>query len=151
LPHQGISVVEILIGISVHQPWRIFMIANFARITLACCAISAATVPPAVAASDPASGKVVFQSICATCHSAQPGQNKIGPSLFGVVGRPAHSVVDYSYSQANQSANLNWDPPTLDKYLEAPKAVMPGTKMAYSGLKDEEKRASLIAYLATLR
>lgn len=96
-------------------------------------------------------GKTVFQSICSTCHSAQPGQNKIGPTLFGVVGRKTDSVEGYDYSQANQNAHLTWDEATLDKYLEAPRAVIPGTKMTFPGLKDPEKRSGVIAFLATLR
>ena len=85
------------------------------------------------------------------CHSNQAGQNKIGPSLFGVVGRKTGSELDYTYSPANKNANLTWDEATLDKYLESPRTVVPGTKMTYGGQKDAEKRANLIAYLATLK
>jgi cytochrome c len=81
----------------------------------------------------------------------QPGQNKIGPSLFGVVGRKTGTVPGFNYSPANAGANLTWDPATLDKYLESPRAMMPGTKMTFGGVKDPEKRANLIAYLATLK
>lgn len=105
----------------------------------------------AFAAGDPAAGKSVFQATCSICHSVQPGQNKIGPTLFGVVGRKTGSVPGYTYSPQNQSANLTWDAATLDKYLEAPRTMIPGTKMTYAGLKDAQKRADLIAYLATLK
>jgi cytochrome c len=105
----------------------------------------------AFAAGDPAAGKSVFQSTCSICHSIQPGQNKIGPTLSGVVGRKTGSVAGYTYSPQNQAANLTWDAATLDKYLEAPRAMIPGTKMTYGGLKDAQKRADLIAYLATLK
>lgn len=105
----------------------------------------------AFAAGDPAAGKSVFQSTCSICHSVQPGQNKIGPGLFGIVGRKTGSVPGYTYSPQNQAANLTWDPATLDKYLEAPRTMIPGTKMTYAGLKDPQKRADLIAYLATLK
>lgn len=105
----------------------------------------------AFAAGDPAAGKSVFQSTCSICHSVQPGQNKIGPTLSGVVGRKTGSVAGYTYSPQNQAANLTWDAATLDKYLEAPRAMIPGTKMTYGGLKDAQKRADLIAYLATLK
>jgi len=107
--------------------------------------------PAAVYAADPAAGKAVFQSTCSICHSVQPGQNKIGPTLFGVVGRKTGSAPGYTYSPQNQAANLTWDEATLDKYLEAPRTMIPGTKMTYAGLKDAGKRADLIAYLATLR
>jgi cytochrome c len=106
---------------------------------------------PAAAAGDPAAGKSVFQQICSICHSVQPAQNKIGPTLFGIVGRKSGTVAGYSYSPANMGANTTWDTASLDKYLEAPRTVMPGTKMAYGGLKDPEKRVNLIAYLATLK
>ena len=102
-------------------------------------------------AADPAAGKAVFQATCSICHSVQPGQNKIGPTLFGVVGRKSGSVPGYTYSPANLAAGLTWDAATLDKYLEAPRTVVPGTKMTYAGQKDAEKRANLIAYLATLQ
>ncbi len=105
----------------------------------------------AFAAGDPAAGKSVFQAACSICHSVQPGQNKIGPTLFGVVGRKTGSVPGYTYSPQNQAANLTWDAATLDKYLEAPRTIIPGTKMTYGGLKDPQKRADLIAYLQTLR
>lgn len=105
----------------------------------------------AVAAGDPAAGKAVFQSTCSICHSVQPGQNKIGPTLFGVVGRKTGTVAGYTYSPQNQAANLTWDPATLDTYLQAPRTVIPGTKMTYAGLKDPQKRADLIAYLGTLK
>ena len=102
-------------------------------------------------ADDPAAGKSVFQANCSICHSVQPDQNKIGPTLFGVVGRKTGAVAGYSYSLANQSANLTWTNTSLDKYLEAPRAVMPGTKMTYAGVKDADKRANLISYLDTLK
>jgi cytochrome c len=103
------------------------------------------------AAGNPAAGQAVFQSSCSICHSVQPGQNKIGPTLFGVVGRKTGSVPGYTYSPPNTAANLTWDPATLDRYLEAPRTVIPGTKMTYAGLKDAAKRADLIAYLETLK
>jgi cytochrome c2 len=102
-------------------------------------------------AADPAAGKAVFSSVCSICHSIQPGKNGVGPSLFGVVGRKTGSVPGFHYSPANQNANLIWDTATLDKYLQGPRTVIPGTLMTYSGLKDDTKRADLIAYLATLK
>jgi cytochrome c2 len=102
-------------------------------------------------AADPAAGKTVFNSLCSICHSVQPGKNQVGPSLFGIVGRKTGSVAGFHYSPANQNANLTWDQATLDKYLQSPRTVIPGTLMTYGGLKDDTKRADLIAYLATLK
>lgn len=74
----------------------------------------------------------------------------VGPSLFGIVGRPAGSVPGFHYSAANRNSGLTWDTATLDKYLTNPRQMVPGTLMAYPGLTDARKRTDLIAYLATL-
>ena len=102
-------------------------------------------------AADPAAGKSVFSAQCSICHSPLPGKNMVGPSLFGVVGRKTGSVSGFHYSAANLAANLTWDEATLDKYLQSPRTMVPGTMMTYGGLKDDAKRADLIAYLATLK
>lgn len=102
-------------------------------------------------AADPTAGQAVFKSACGICHTTQAGRNTIGPSLFGVVGRKTGAVAGYSYSTANQNANITWTPEELDKYLELPSGVVPGTKMTYAGLKDAAKRADLIAYLELLK
>ena len=102
-------------------------------------------------AADLAAGKSVFNSNCSICHSVQPGKNLVGPSLFGIMGRKTGSVPGFHYSPANQSANIIWDPATLDKYLQSPRSVIPGTIMTYAGVKDDTKRADLIAYLGTLK
>ncbi len=102
-------------------------------------------------AADPAAGQAVFRAQCGICHSVQTGHNMIGPSLFGIVGRKTGSETDFHYSTANQNSNLTWSPDVLDKYLESPRTVIPGTKMTYAGLKDAAKRADLIAYLETLK
>ncbi len=74
----------------------------------------------------------------------------VGPSLFGIVGRPAGQVPGFHYSAANKSSALTWDAATLDRYLTSPRDVVPHTIMTYGGLKDAQKRANLIAYLSTL-
>jgi cytochrome c2 len=102
-------------------------------------------------AQDAAAGARVFRSQCSICHSPQPGRNIIGPSLFGVVGRHSGAIADFHYSSANRASGLVWNPPTLDRYLTAPREVVPGTLMSYPGLKDEHDRSDLIAYLASLR
>jgi cytochrome c len=102
----------------------------------------------AAAAAD---GADIFNDNCAVCHSTEPGTNKLGPSLAGVVGRKSGSLGDYSYSPAMMKANLTWDKATLDKYLTDPQAMVPGTKMLFPGVKDANDRKALIDYLATLQ
>lgn len=97
------------------------------------------------------SGEDLFNNNCAVCHSTDPGTNKLGPSLAGVVGRKSASLGDYSYSPAMSKANLTWDKATLDKYLADPQAMVPGTKMIFPGVKDANDRKALIDYLATLQ
>jgi cytochrome c len=101
-------------------------------------------------AQDAAAGKVVYQSQCNICHSVQAGRNMIGPSLFGIVGRPAGKVPNFHYSAANEASGLTWDAATLDRYLTTPSALVPHTTMTYAGLKDPQRRKDLIAYLSTL-
>ncbi|HEY3918359.1 MAG TPA: c-type cytochrome [Stellaceae bacterium] len=102
----------------------------------------------AAAAAD---GADIFTNNCAVCHSTDPGTNKLGPSLAGVVGRKAGSLGDYSYSPAMTKAGLTWDKATLDKYLTDPQTMVPGTKMIFPGVKDANDRKALIDYLATLQ
>jgi cytochrome c len=103
----------------------------------------------ALAAGDPAHGEKVFNK-CKVCHDAEAEKNKIGPYLVGVVGRPAGSVESFHYSEAMKDSGLVWDEATLDKYLADPKAVVPHTKMAFVGLKKEEDRQDVIAYLKSV-
>jgi cytochrome c len=100
----------------------------------------------AYADGDAAAGQVVFKK-CALCHSPEAGVNKLGPSLHGVVGRKSASIDGYNYSEAIKT----WDPATLDTYLTDPKAMVPGTKMIFPGLKDAKDRQDVIAYLETLK
>ena len=74
----------------------------------------------------------------------------VGPSLFGIVGRRAGQISGFHYSPANKNSGLTWDAATLDRYLTNPAAAVPHTIMTYGGLKDAQKRASLIAYLSTV-
>jgi cytochrome c len=112
------------------------------------------TLVPAAAAgapqADSAAGQAIFQANCSICHTVQPNRSLVGPSLFGVVNRPAGQVPGFHYSEANRRSGLTWDPPTLDRYLAAPRQVVPGTLMTFSGLKDPSQRAEVIAFLQTL-
>ena len=101
-------------------------------------------------AADPAAGEKIFKTQCGICHAVAAGQNRIGPTLFGVVGRPAGSVPGFNYTADHKKLGVTWDAATLDKYLTNPRAMVPDTTMVYAGLKDDAKRADLIAYLETL-
>ena len=105
----------------------------------------------AQAAGDAAAGKVLFTQKCGICHSAVQGQNKIGPSLYGVVGRKAGTAADYTYSDAMKNANRTWNEATLDDYLTNPRQKIPGVKMIFAGLPEESDRQNVIAYLSTLK
>jgi cytochrome c len=97
---------------------------------------------------NPASGEKVFIQ-CKTCHVTDPGVNRIGPSLHGIVGRPAGQVAGYNYSPANKNSGITWSEAKLFQYLENPQRIVPGTKMAFGGIADNQKRADLIAWLKT--
>ena len=95
---------------------------------------------------DAAAGEKVFAA-CRTCHVFDEGVNRVGPSLHKIVGRKAGSVAGFSYSDANKNSGITWTPDVLFDYLKDPKAYVPGTKMAFPGVKDDQKRADLVAYL----
>ena len=101
---------------------------------------------PALAEGDAAAGEKVYKK-CKTCHSLEAGKNKLGPNLAGIFGRQAGSVEGYKYSAAMASSGIVWDEATLDAFVAKPKDVVPKTKMAFAGLKKEEQRQDLIAYL----
>jgi len=96
--------------------------------------------------ADAAAGEKVFAS-CRTCHVFDEGVNRVGPSLHKIVGRTAGQSPGYKYSDANKNSGIVWSPQILFEYLKAPQAYMPGTKMSYPGVKDDQKRADLVAYL----
>ncbi len=100
---------------------------------------------------DPAKGETAAK-ICTACHSFADKANKVGPSLVGVVGRKPGIAEGYAYSDAFKKyaeTAAAWDDATLDAYLKDPKGVVPGTKMAFPGIKDDAARADVIAYLKT--
>jgi cytochrome c len=104
----------------------------------------------AALAADPAAGEKIFKTQCGICHAVAAGQNRIGPTLFGVVGRPAGSVPGFNYTADHKKLGIAWDAANLDKYLANPRAMVPDTSMVYAGLKDDAERADLVAYLETL-
>ena len=107
----------------------------------------------AASAADPDSGAKVFNK-CKACHTADKGgANKIGPNLWGVIGRPVASVDGFKYSDGMRSlaaSEPRWTPELLDQFLTKPKALVPATKMSFAGLRKADDRANLIAWLASL-
>src|ERR1700693_1859787 len=108
--------------------------------------------PGPAAAQEPNAeeGAEVFKK-CRACHDIGPdAKNKVGPILNNIVGRKAGTIEGFAYSEANKAAGgkgLTWTEDVLLKYLENPLTFMPGTKMAFAGLKDEQDRKDLIAFL----
>jgi len=93
------------------------------------------------------SGAKIFKK-CTTCHSAEKsGSNKIGPNLFGVVGRKKASIANFTYSDAMKKKGGSWTYADLNQFLTKPKDFIPGTKMGFVGLSKDQDRANIIAYL----
>lgn len=108
----------------------------------------------AASAGDPSHGRTLFQQNCALCHATGTGAageagGGLGPSLAGVVGRPAASVPNFGYTKALSESGLTWDAATLNRYLENPPAAVPGTSMPMP-VPSAQDRADLIAFMATL-
>lgn len=122
------------------------MVVRFLVSTCAAAGLLAGVSSAALADGDAAAGKKVFNK-CKVCHSLAEGENKIGPSLAGVVGRAAGTVEGFKYSDAMKESGLTWDEATLDQYLADPKGFVPGNKMAFVGLKKEDDRENVIAYI----
>lgn len=98
------------------------------------------------AADEP--GQVLFNNTCRTCHTVEQGDNRLGPSLAGMVGRKAGSLPDYNYSESMKKSGIVWDEATLDRFIADPLAVVPGNSMKpFSGLASAQDRAAIIAYL----
>ena len=105
--------------------------------------------PTPTATQAAASPPTVFNQ-CTACHSVDRGENGIGPSLAGLFGRRAATVAGFEYSQAMKDSGMAWNQAGLDRYLENPRGVVPGTTMAYNGVKDAAQRQAVIAYLRGL-
>ena len=91
-------------------------------------------------------GKRLFAQ-CQACHSVDEGQNRVGPSLYNVVGSPSGAVDGFRYSDANANAGIVWTEDALFAFLEDPREYMPGTRMFYPGVPKPQDRADIIAYL----
>ena len=97
---------------------------------------------------DVAAGKTSFNK-CLPCHSVGDGaKNKVGPVLNGLNGRKSGTVEGYSYSEANKNSGITWDEATFKDYIKDPRAKIPGTKMVFAGIKNEQEARDLWAFLA---
>ncbi len=113
----------------------------------AAAAVLAAYSGSALAEGDAAKGEKVFKK-CATCHNIAAGEgNKVGPNLHGIIGRLAGTVEGFNYSDAMKNSGITWTEDELEKYLADPKAIVPGTKMTFPGLKKEDDIENVIAYI----
>jgi cytochrome c len=107
-------------------------------------------VKPLLAAAKPEAGAATFKN-CAACHSGDKGgANKVGPALWGIVGRSQGVAEGFNYSAGLKGKGGNWTPESLAAFLNNPKGYIAGTKMVYAGITDPEKLADLLAYLNTL-
>ena len=110
-------------------------------------AAAAAASAGAAAAADPAAGEQIF-SKCRACHQiGESAHNMVGPVLNGIVGRKAGTYPDYSYSAANKNSGIVWGEATFKEYIKDPKAKIPGTKMMFAGIKNDDEANNLWAYL----
>jgi len=109
-----------------------------------------AAIGPLLAKADPAAGQTAAKA-CAACHSFNKGEpGKVGPNLYGIVGGPKAHVQGFAYSDAIAKKGGNWDYEELSHFLFDPKGYAPGTKMTFAGVKKDQERANLIAYLRSL-
>ena len=121
------------------------------RLTLAAAVLMLAAGPAlaqdAPAPGDPALGEKVFVK-CRAGHQIGPtAHNAVGPVLSGVIGRHSGTYPGYDYSDANKNSGLTWDEATFRRYIQAPQAVVPGTKMTFTGLTKQSDVNNIVAYL----
>ena len=110
--------------------------------------IASAAAAPAALAQDAAAGKTSFNK-CLACHAIGEGaKNKVGPELNGLDGRKSGTVPDYNYSDANKNSGITWNEAQFKEYIKDPKAKVPGTKMAFAGIKNENEINNLWAFVS---
>jgi cytochrome c len=120
---------------------------NFRSLAFAVSALAALSTH--AQAQDADAGKLSFNK-CRPCHQIGEGaRNLVGPELNGLIGRKAGSVEGFNYSDANKDSGITWDEPTFKEYIANPRAKVPGTKMAFAGIKNEAEVNNLLAYLKT--
>ena len=126
---------------------------NMSRAVILTAGIVHFFVTSALADGDVVQGEITFKK-CVACHESKKATNKLGPHMIGIVGRKVAAIEGYKYSEAMTAYAATvpgWDEATLNAYLEKPKGVVAGTKMAFGGIAKPEERENLIAYLKTLK
>ena len=115
------------------------------RAVLAALALAASTA--AASAQDVTAGEQSFKK-CLPCHSVGEGaKNKVGPELNGIDGRKAGTADGFNYTEANKNSGITWNESVFKEYIKDPRAKIPGTKMVFAGIKNEEEINNLWAYL----
>ncbi len=114
--------------------------------------LALAAMPLSAAIAGDESLEITFNDHCRECHSFVKDDNRLGPTLYGVVGRKAGTQPGYAFTQSLKDSGVTWDAATLDKWIANPNAVIPGNGMSppYGGVADPAIRAKIIAYMKTL-
>ena len=119
-----------------------------ARSLAAAFALAAVSFVGSANAQDVAAGEKSFNK-CRACHQVgETAKNTVGPELNGLFGRKSGSVAGYNYSDANKNSGITWDDAVFAEYIKDPKAKIPGTKMAFAGIKNENEINNLWAYVS---
>ncbi len=112
----------------------------------------ASLAPVSAAQEESEEGKVAFNNACRTCHSFKADDNRLGPTLHGIVGRKAGSINGFAFSSAMKSSGITWDTSNLDQFIENPEKVVHGNGMKpFGGIADVGERKKIIDYLGTLK
>jgi cytochrome c len=120
---------------------------RLAGMTMASAAAALLALAGAATAQDASAGETSFKK-CLPCHDIGDGaKNKVGPELNGLDGSKAGTAADYNYSDANKNSGLTWGEATFKEYIKDPRAKIPGTKMIFPGIKNEQEVDNLWAYL----
>jgi len=117
---------------------------------VALAAVMALASTSAIASGDVKKGKKVFNK-CKACHAIEAKEKRVGPTMFGIVGRDAGTLKGFKFSKAMKASGITWDDANLNEYLKKPRKFVPKTKMSFAGLKEDADRANVIAYLKTLK